>query len=388
MLIDVREILTKVGINVLDVFDILYYTNMFTLMQELDKYKGYVFSQNDRIVFIHGEPEFVEHNLRFDLYNLQKIVFKVGIPNFATIVISQQDITRELHEYQKMTTEIVPMGFIQAECHLIHMFEFDKVFQKVDFNLPLVEKQFIFLSNRPRSHRELMFNWLSHNDLLSKGLVSFRKKEQIKSVESAFNETADYQNNSNLNLLHTLPFTKTNEKWIAKDVSLREILSNDPPDTFKNFEESSSLIRNNNSQLLQRAFCYISNETTYHYPGAFTSEKTFKSLPAMRPMISYSNKGCLEKLKEMGFKTWDKWWSEDYDLMSDPEERFVAVTKLIGYVSSLTIEQCVELLQDMESVLAHNQDLYLNHFVDNQIKSIKEQAVKQLKGKNAIRTLE
>jgi hypothetical protein len=386
MLIDVKKILTQVGVNVLDVFDLLYYPNMFTLMQELEKYKNYVFAPNDRIIFIHGEPEFIEHNLRFDLYNLQKIVFKIGIPNFACIVISQQDITKELENYQKMTTEIIPLGFIRAECHLIHMFNFDKEFQKVEFNLDLVEKQFIFLSNKPRSHRSLLFNWLSHNDLLTNGLISFNQKEEIKHLD--FFNTVDYQNNNDLHLLHTLPFTRSNESWIAKDFSLRKILSKIPPDHFKNFEESSLLIRNNNSYLLQRTFCYISNETTFNYPGTFTSEKTFKSLPAMRPMISYGGKGCLAKLKDMGFKTWDKWWSEDYDNIDDPEERFVAVTNLIKYVSNLTISQCVDILQDMKLTLEYNQELYINHFVNNQINIIKDQAVKQLKGNHAIRTLE
>lgn len=377
MIIDIKHVLEEVGIKVLEIFDILDYSeNMGQLLHDLKKYSDHRFLPNERILFIHGEPEFIFNSIRFDLYNIQTVIHAAGIPNFACIIVSQQDLHKDLELYrEKLTSEIVPIGFINTECHLLHLLDFNIDLTRYDLNINFLEKQFIFLSNNPRPNKTNMFNWLEHNNLLDKSLTSF-KNIKIHSINDTNKNESVPANN--ITLIQTVPYTRSCEKWNVKDPLLNQIFSKQPVNEYKNFiEPENTKIRYNNSSLLQKAFCYVSNETTFNYP-TFTTEKTFKSLPAMRPMISYGGAGCLAKLKDLGFKTWDRWWSEEYDNIQNPEQRFIEVSNLIKSVSEFSLKQCKDMLIQMIPILEHNRDLYISSFIDNQISLIKKQAIKNL----------
>lgn len=384
MILNINELLKEVGINVLEIFDILYYSdNMFLLLEELKKYNNYKFLPNDRIIFIHGEPEFIFNDLRFDLYNIQTAIHAAGIPNFACIIISQQDILQDLEFFKNsLTSEPISIGFIHAECILIHVINFDIDLTKYELNSSSIEKSFIFLSNNPRSNKIHMFNWLEYNNLLDKGIISFKGIDTNQTNLTNKNQEYNLKTN-NVNFIQSTPYIRGNEKWIIKDQLLNKIFSKKPVSRYKNFTETSKTdfrYYNNNSSLIQRAFCYISNETTFNYP-TFTTEKTFKSLPAMRPMISYGSAGCLEKIKDLGFKTWDRWWSEDYDKIKDPEKRFIEVSNLIKTVSEFSLDKCKSMLWEMLPTLEHNRDLYLKNFISYQIDLIKKQAIENINRK-------
>lgn len=377
MIIDFKLIMENNGVKVLEIFDLLDYPNMLDLMQKLEKYKNYKFYPNDRLIFIHGDTEYIELGIRFDLFNLQKIISKSNIPNFACIILSQQDISKELEIYKNLTTELMPIGYINVEVHLIHLDSYDIENRKQELNNTLLEKQFIFLSNKPKSHRTFLFSWLDHNNLLDKGIVSFKNIDFVNQIKSF--EFKEPSTPPNVTILQVYPFARSNDIWYPKDQTLKLIFSKQVKDQYKNFTEiQDTKINNNNPLIIQKSFCYISNETTFNYPGVFTSEKSFKSFSAMRPMISYGCSGILSKLKKFGFKTWDRWWSEDYDNIEDPEQRFLAVTNLIKQISNFSLDECKAMLADMEDVLVHNRDLYIDNFVNYQIKNLKNQTINNI----------
>ena len=86
----------------------------------------------------------------------------------------------------------------------------------------------------------------------------------------------------------------------------------------------------------------------------------------MRPMISFGSHGVLQRLRNLGFKTWDRWWSEDYDTIEDHTKRFKAVTALIKQIAEMPLDQCKTMLADMLPILEYNQTHYVDKFLELQ----------------------
>lgn len=96
---------------------------------------------------------------------------------------------------------------------------------------------------------------------------------------------------------------------------------------------------------------------TWHEGECFLpNEKTGRPIIARTPFVAYAGKGFLKNLKKIGFKTFDKWWSEDYD---DYEgvHRIRKMLKVIRGVSQAPIEKLNKIQQEMYPVLEHNYKL-------------------------------
>ena len=72
--------------------------------------------------------------------------------------------------------------------------------------------------------------------------------------------------------------------------------------------------------------------------------------------------GYLKKLKEYGFKTFDKWWDEYYDDEIDFYKRIDKIKNLILEISKWSIEECESKYKEMKDVLLHNQNLSISFF--------------------------
>jgi len=374
MSIDLEKVISQSGVEVAGFFDLsLYDHRMDSLYRDLSEFKNFTFRPNQRLVFLHVDIEYIVDTVRFTLYNLQKILHNLSIPNYFCMIVGQQSTNQDLIFLRDLlTNDPHPISQISFEGYLCST---DHSSSKVELNENLIEKQFIFLSNQPRRHRNFLASWLQHNNLISKGLISYSNENK----DNSFNE---YQENNkqeaSIGLLTTFPWTRINEHWNVSDHDLLEIFSNQIP-SFKNFVEPDSTNYNQiNALPLQRAFCYISNETMFNSQSRFTSEKSFKPFYSMRPMISFGSPGVLQKLRDYGFKTWNQYWSEDYDDISDHARRFQEVAGLIQQISEIPTERCRSMLLDMEPMLRHNRDLYVDSFVGDQIKSVREQILTNL----------
>ena len=70
-----------------------------------------------------------------------------------------------------------------------------------------------------------------------------------------------------------------------------------------------------------------------------------------------AGKGTLQKLKEIGFKTFNNWWSEDYDRYSHRQR----LEKILDIVDWISVQYNVkELKAEMNSILEYNYNHYVN----------------------------
>ena len=81
-------------------------------------------------------------------------------------------------------------------------------------------------------------------------------------------------------------------------------------------------------------------------------KKTPPPNPASEEMQEIS--ALSEKLKEYGFKTFDKWWDESYDNEIDINKRFNKIVNILEEISEWDMDKCFEIKKEMQGILIHN----------------------------------
>lgn len=105
---------------------------------------------------------------------------------------------------------------------------------------------------------------------------------------------------------------------------------------------------------LVSCFVGIITETRFGQPQANFSEKVLHPIRCRRPFVIVAPPFTLQYLKELGFKTFDKWWDESYDLETDHFKRLEKIYDLIDYIDTLNIEKMKEIHHEMTDIFEHN----------------------------------
>jgi hypothetical protein len=211
----------------------------------------------------------------------------------------------------------------------------------------------------------------------------------------------NYQNNynrflNNINRLHFLCFNgiprfnrilmfdelNQNEKLIGK--SIKTLRSNDknyyydiPNWEMRKLSAGASL----NIQSHLDCFLNIVTETLFDMDSIFLSEKTYKPIYLCQPFIIFGNPYSLKKLKELGYKTFDKWWDESYDNEMDVNKRFVKIVNILEQISEWDMDMCFEIKKEMQDILIHN---YKNMFKTDEIYNLFNILKTDIKPKNTL----
>jgi hypothetical protein len=99
------------------------------------------------------------------------------------------------------------------------------------------------------------------------------------------------------------------------------------------------------------------------------TEKTMRSFLFGKPFLVYAAPGFLKMLTDMGFKTFQPFINEDYDLIEDQNLRFAAIQQELLRLGSLPIETLKEQLKTLNNIFLHNQLLFRTRNFDlNKIK--------------------
>ena len=106
-------------------------------------------------------------------------------------------------------------------------------------------------------------------------------------------------------------------------------------------------------------FVDIVCETFFSGNGFRPTEKTGRPMATKTPFIIMGWPSSLKNLKKIGFKTFSKYWNEDYDWL-EGAPRVLAIKALIDSISKKSISELDEMLKDMEPILKHNQQLYFS----------------------------
>ena len=214
-----------------------------------------------------------------------------------------------------------------------------------DFNK--IEKLFLSYNKNIGPHRFYFMYSLLKNNLINDFLYSFVDNNTDDDCVDRIN---NYLTDKDKKILDVNIIEKTNNE-VGK-----EILSDK-----MNYNEFGGEYYGQYLQLedFEKTFMSVVTESNVGSNTIYFSEKTIKVLLTKHPFILISSPNSLKKLKEYGFKTFDKWWDESYDECEYFIDRIDKVTQVIKSIKNKTKKELIEIRQEMQDILLHNQKLLL-----------------------------
>jgi hypothetical protein len=270
-------------------------------------------------------------NSQFEYEYEFKIVEKwcemVNIPYQNVYYISGNLKSGIISKEQNLSINVIPITVQEA---WNNVFNFDK--NVVEFKPNNEKYLFLNYSRRPRLHRTFFTLNLLKEKLDECGLWSFNFLEQ------------EANRNELLSLDYTLePYIDFLEKnspfLIDEDNSGDNITTHVPINDY------------------ETTFITVVGETLYDESVLFISEKTWKPIIVGTPFIILGNPHTLEYLKKEGFKTFDKWIDESYDLEIDLSNRVQMIINEIKKLKSKSLEELIEIRKEMKPICEFNKKL-------------------------------
>ena len=197
----------------------------------------------------------------------------------------------------------------------------------IDFSTNF-NKKFLFLNRVPKIHRVIMYEEMKKNNLLLDcyysfnpekytNYLGFKQEHETKSVEVDYS----FIDNKQIEYFHQDTF----------DIDYYYINS----------------------------FCNIITESEYESDIIFFTEKLTKTILSQQPFIIVSSPTYLKKLKEFGFKTFNKWWDESYDITIDFNDRVNKIIETVKYINNLKNQEIIDMKLQMKDILKHNKSTLL-----------------------------
>jgi hypothetical protein len=91
----------------------------------------------------------------------------------------------------------------------------------------------------------------------------------------------------------------------------------------------------------------------------YPTEKVVRAILCKKPFIAMAPTFYLRYLRQMGFKTFGEFWSEDYDDLG-LKNRYFAILQIIDKLSGLSTDQLLELNDKLQSIVEHNYQLLVD----------------------------
>jgi len=191
---------------------------------------------------------------------------------------------------------------------------------------------FLSYSRRPRTMRVYFYSALVRDGLINKGTVSFNFLD-LAPPYSQMHELDPKIRSPLLELYNMCPLLIDREN-VSDDITL-----------YMNLNDYES------------TFIFVVNETLHEENVLFHSEKIWKPIVTGHPFIILGNKGHLQWLKKQGFKTFDKWIDESYDMMDSMVDRCNAVTKELIRFSKMSVEELKVIRKEMFDTCNYNKQV-------------------------------
>lgn len=200
------------------------------------------------------------------------------------------------------------------------------------------DKLFVNYNRIPREHRIIMLSLLYQYDMIKHGIVSCGPLNDGNIIKNYI-----LPNNFEQNICEEL------FDFLMK-------LSGQSPDGLALGTDNPA--QNIVHDHYVNTFVSLVSETLTD--SIFFSEKIYKPILMGHPFILMGAPGQLKVLRSFGFRTFNKWWNEDYDEIPNTLERAKHIAELLNTLSKKTTEELIKIRMDMRLTLLHNQNVYNN----------------------------
>jgi hypothetical protein len=297
--------------------------------------------------------EFLHHECsRFEI-NPEQVVYVTGNLNVSKSYekwLIENPQTRKINpfEYPHFQTDVYLFTRNLPKDNTTHPPTFEEQLNYKKQNIENI-KLFSYLNKKPRIHRVNFYKLLYFNNLLKDGLVS---------MEDFGAHGMDFGgNNDDNNTFCGYSFSKEFVDQIKQTLPARIYGRS-------NKEEGIEYVTRFHPEVALDSWVQVISETYFYEreDTLFISEKTFKVIASSQPFIILGSKGSLKGLKELGYKTFDKWFDESYDELEDCD-RMDAIIKVLKDINS--IEDKASWFSEMKEVLEHNKNLLEKNTLEN-----------------------
>ena len=268
---------------------------------------------NDRL---KDSSEFiVELKKRCELLHSQGFVFIKANPWESLENVNNTRQYPEIDiEHIKWTGGVSWFWFYMYEKHLNNKFKFTHD----HFGSYWHKKyDFLYLNKQPRIHRVSLYNKLLEENVLSNSLYTFIG---LKSPVRLSKE-------------HELPWVDANNyPMMGMDQDITE-------------------------QPYVDTVCSIVSETNDNDTDVFMTEKIWKPIIAQQVFVVHGNHLYLQKLREIGFKTFGSYFDESYDLENNKDKKIDAIVSLCKHLKTVNWQ---DIYQQTIALRQHNYNTFFN----------------------------
>jgi hypothetical protein len=362
--------------NTLDFFDknndnfiypiMLYSNHLFEKYQTIDLNVNLlkcIKEKRAKIVFFYlTEGWFGENKTHFIWFD--NIVEKYELSVEDLIIITAN--LNVCENYTRNKFKIIPYNYFGDELEFATIVKKNKSnirkFKNKYFNFIdsfKLEKHFLCFNNRPNLHRLWIFYEFINNEKL--------KNKSILSLSSQLEKDVFYDIVKSTNNIELINFFKNFNSTIGHSY-----------DT-KNWIRDVQIGNTINIDAHLKTFVNVVTETSSAEKIIFITEKTYKPIYMCQPFIIVGNAHSIKKLKELGYRTFDKWWDESYDDKIDLNVRLKSITKLLEEISTWDLHKCNSIREDMKEVLIHNYNKMLSNDEQYELYSLLQTHTKNIK---------
>ena len=356
--------------DIIDCFDFINHdSNPLAFYHWCEYWSDHSFAANERIVILNCDTDYYPSStVGNNNWNFFSCCQHFGLPvEFFIYCSTSYGIHREVFELcdkfnlsQPTVLETAFMPWLVPTENVVD----------VPYNPSTVSRLYICINGAQRTHRLMLLSYLKEYNLLDRGYVAYNFANR------PFEPTAeiDYPP-ADMILRTTVPFTRINDFYMKSNLDLMVYLKNNSSFNGQTqqlgiygIEDAGVSLASYNEffpPCLQQALIYLVTETVFCYPYPFITEKTFKAILNKRPFILVGSPGTVQKLRDLGFKTFNDFWDESYDSIVNPSDRMQAIVNIIKQLSALRSADLQYLALRIQNAVEYNYQHYVNNFIND-----------------------
>ena len=288
------------------------------------------------------------------LVPLYRSINKLKLPHDKIVFITNDLEAEDVHRELEIPDKIKIISFMWNVHDVKRLVKHKFLRRKIDIKNELQYKEkhlkkikpFLKVNRTNREERDLFMLFIEYENLYKKFKISFPEfTEQV--YNPAFKK---YTSNKTIKGLSSkIPFDidKTDKTNRGEPGYGEGKFNADLP--FQPIHYKNTFI-----SVVMCAFPHTENCCHLH-------SSTFNPIYSGHPIIQFGPYKSLDRMKKLGFKTFDKWWDESYDSELDAWKRLQMIMDVVYDLSKIGNQEWIKILWDMKDTLQHNTDLIINY---------------------------
>lgn len=109
-----------------------------------------------------------------------------------------------------------------------------------------------------------------------------------------------------------------------------------------------------------RSAVHLVAETLFDTTKVYLTEKVFKPMVMSQPFIIWGPPKTLQTLRNYGFQTFNHVWNEEYDTITDSDQRMVKLLEVVHKISQLSTDEFAKMYEHCLPAIEHNRQWFFS----------------------------